>query len=221
MRSVTLRIVGCGTVVPPVRSGRVHRGSTERVNREVELEEVTLRVFLVLTVLVLLAMVWPSVALAGCEKDTDCKGDRICENEKCVSPAQAAPSPSSPSAKDVQRLEDLLNKTQCGGSFKVAQVKDYGVRCRHVVLGWYTFCPEVRHWTSEESWCGGATYLLLKDMTHWSEMSYVGVIKGDPVDGYCVTVAKERCLAITKSETISKEIADLAMRISGLPPHRR
>lgn len=29
----------------------------------------------------------------GCQKDTDCKGDRICEKGKCVAPA------ASPSAK--------------------------------------------------------------------------------------------------------------------------
>ena len=29
----------------------------------------------------------------GCGKDTDCKGDRICENQKCVSPPGAAVTP--------------------------------------------------------------------------------------------------------------------------------
>ena len=38
----------------------------------------------VVTALLVLAL--PSVALAGCEKDTDCKGDRICNEEKCVEP---------------------------------------------------------------------------------------------------------------------------------------
>lgn len=28
----------------------------------------------------------------GCEYDTQCKGDRICENGKCTAPAPAAPS---------------------------------------------------------------------------------------------------------------------------------
>ena len=28
----------------------------------------------------------PSSGQGGCEKDTDCKGDRVCESGKCVSP---------------------------------------------------------------------------------------------------------------------------------------
>ena len=39
-----------------------------------------------------------SAAQAGCEKDTDCKGDRICEAGACVSPAPAAP-PASPATE--------------------------------------------------------------------------------------------------------------------------
>lgn len=38
----------------------------------------------------------PDVHAAGCEKDTDCKGDRICENSACVSPSATA-SPAEPS----------------------------------------------------------------------------------------------------------------------------
>jgi len=43
----------------------------------------------------------PSAQAAGCEKDTDCKGDRICENSACVSPASkadAAPDSDAPKA---------------------------------------------------------------------------------------------------------------------------
>ena len=32
------------------------------------------------------SLAWSSPALAGCEKDTDCKGDRICEQGACVTP---------------------------------------------------------------------------------------------------------------------------------------
>ncbi len=31
-----------------------------------------------------------SLVLAGCSKDTDCKGDRICERSTCVSPRQTS-----------------------------------------------------------------------------------------------------------------------------------
>ena len=41
------------------------------------------------------ALIWGLVhakpAWAGCEKDTDCKGDRICENSACVSPPSTSP----------------------------------------------------------------------------------------------------------------------------------
>src|SRR3954468_7652274 len=33
----------------------------------------------------------PGVALAECTKDTDCKGDRVCERGVCVAPADRAP----------------------------------------------------------------------------------------------------------------------------------
>jgi hypothetical protein len=34
-------------------------------------------------------MLAPAPAWAGCEKDTDCKGDRVCENGACVAPSGA------------------------------------------------------------------------------------------------------------------------------------
>ncbi len=37
----------------------------------------------------------PSPAVAGCTKDTDCKGDRICESGRCVEPPPP-PSAQSP-----------------------------------------------------------------------------------------------------------------------------
>ena len=43
-----------------------------------------------------------SPVLAGCEKDTDCKGDRICEEERCVEPA-----PSNPSEQPVEAPPSL------------------------------------------------------------------------------------------------------------------
>lgn len=38
-----------------------------------------------------LLLAWSSVAEAQCSKDTDCKGDRVCEGGKCVSPPPATP----------------------------------------------------------------------------------------------------------------------------------
>jgi hypothetical protein len=46
----------------------------------------------------------PSAAWAGCEKDTDCKGDRICENTICVNPP-AAPPPADPGPADAKARE--------------------------------------------------------------------------------------------------------------------
>lgn len=51
----------------------------------------------VLSLLALAACQGPAVAVgesSGCGKDTDCKGDRICENARCVAP----PSPTTASA---------------------------------------------------------------------------------------------------------------------------
>ncbi len=41
-----------------------------------------------------LTVVTPRLASAGCSKDTDCKGDRVCENGACVSPT-ATPEKAS------------------------------------------------------------------------------------------------------------------------------
>lgn len=46
----------------------------------------------------------------GCEKDTDCKGDRVCENNKCVAPVVVAPvtqelsAPPPPPPPEVRRV---------------------------------------------------------------------------------------------------------------------
>ena len=42
------------------------------------------------------------VAHAGCEKDTDCKGDRICEAGACVNP----PAAESPADSDEQQTKN-------------------------------------------------------------------------------------------------------------------
>ena len=50
-------------------------------------------------VLVFALCALPLAAHAGCDKDTDCKGDRICVNGQCVTPAAApviAPQPPPP-----------------------------------------------------------------------------------------------------------------------------
>src|SRR5688500_19378256 len=44
-----------------------------------------------------LVLVCSSLAHAQCTKDTDCKGDRVCEGGKCTSPA-VAPAASPPEA---------------------------------------------------------------------------------------------------------------------------
>jgi hypothetical protein len=43
---------------------------------------------------VLFAAQFSGVAHAGCDKDTDCKGDRICEAGTCVNPTASAPPPA-------------------------------------------------------------------------------------------------------------------------------
>ncbi len=58
----------------------------------------SLRLLLMAALAVVIAA--PALAEAGCTKDTDCKGDRICVEERCVDPAvssPAAPAPGAPS----------------------------------------------------------------------------------------------------------------------------
>jgi len=43
-----------------------------------------------------LALLWSSHASAQCTKDTDCRGDRICQQGTCVSPAPPPPNVSAP-----------------------------------------------------------------------------------------------------------------------------
>jgi len=49
-------------------------------------------------------------AQADCTKDTDCKGDRICEKGKCVEPGQIEQSPALINTKKQNSFEDLLRK---------------------------------------------------------------------------------------------------------------
>lgn len=54
-----------------------------------------------------LTMCFPIFTYAdGCEYDTQCKGDRICENGKCVAPASVAPT-----AKPADRGFGFLNSS--------------------------------------------------------------------------------------------------------------
>ena len=95
-----------------------------------------------LSAALLIAFGWPSVASGGCDKDTDCKGARICENQVCVSPAaprcekdtdcegdklcekevcvepqgKATPQVGG-GAADRSRLQELLNTSVCGGAW--------------------------------------------------------------------------------------------------------
>lgn len=69
-------------------------------------------------VVICLAASFPLYSYAdGCEYDTQCKGDRICENRKCVSPQPANQSPTSAaiSSKPAEHSSGLLgifNKPQ-------------------------------------------------------------------------------------------------------------
>ena len=45
----------------------------------------------------ILALIVATLISAGCDKDTDCKGDRVCEDGKCVAPAPiATPATQAP-----------------------------------------------------------------------------------------------------------------------------
>lgn len=53
-------------------------------------------------------MLWllTSLAIAGCEKDTDCKGDRICVEAECVDPPTPTAMPANPMLHGAPRLAD-------------------------------------------------------------------------------------------------------------------
>ena len=68
----------------------------------------------------LLASIAPSIAVAGCEKDTDCKGDRICVEGHCESPevgdgpAEPEPEPPPFNAPSIARvLMELPEWNRC------------------------------------------------------------------------------------------------------------
>ncbi len=54
--------------------------------------------------MVLALSVLTAVAWAGCDKDTDCKGDRVCESSACVEPDDGAPAPApAPSRRSTKK----------------------------------------------------------------------------------------------------------------------
>lgn len=50
-----------------------------------------------LQVVLLAAFIWAGEAAAQCSKDTDCKGDRVCEGGRCISPSVMLAPPTTPS----------------------------------------------------------------------------------------------------------------------------
>ena len=44
--------------------------------------------FLVSTVAIVLFLSWSPIAAKGCEYDSQCKGNRVCENGRCVSSSE-------------------------------------------------------------------------------------------------------------------------------------
>ncbi len=54
--------------------------------------------FLILPTALFMGLSFVTTAWAGCEKDTDCKGDRICEANECVDPTQTPASTAAPEA---------------------------------------------------------------------------------------------------------------------------
>lgn len=79
--------------------------------------------------LAILTLLLGHQAWAGCDKDTDCKGDRICEDGVCVDPSSSAPSTAShaPSARTPEGItaQDI--------KFANGRVKD--IR-RRELIGW-------------------------------------------------------------------------------------
>lgn len=53
-------------------------------------------------------LLFSGVARAQCTKDTDCKGDRICEEGKCTSPVPVTPAPAPPAAAVAPALPPVV-----------------------------------------------------------------------------------------------------------------
>jgi hypothetical protein len=75
-----------------------------------------------LFVVVLAGCEQPQQAAAGCGKDTDCKGDRLCESGRCVSPpspaaivADVPPAPSARAPADPSGFAKLRLNTEPDG----------------------------------------------------------------------------------------------------------
>jgi len=108
-----------------------------------------------------LSLAWlacPSSARAGCEKDTDCKGDRICEDGACTDPGGGAKVPKPPErdiAADRRELQVLLGETGCNH----AEVLDYGFRCKRGIRA------------LAELEIDGYEYSLVSGTIHWREIT--------------------------------------------------
>lgn len=61
----------------------------------------------------------------GCSRDTDCKGDRICENRVCVAPAQAT-SAQPKEASSAHRHRGLFLRPDIGFGYLTASMSDQG-----------------------------------------------------------------------------------------------
>ena len=124
-----------------------------------------MQVFAIILGVLLTGLALPNSAEAGCAKDTDCKGDRICENEKCVDdagPKEAALiDPAAALARARTELQSLLRNTSCGEG---AVVKEYGFTCDP---------PRLATWEVDRH-----EFPLVRDTTHWKEIQHLQVPEG-------------------------------------------
>lgn len=70
--------------------------------------------------ILLCIMFWMAApAQAGCTKDTDCKGDRICVNSLCVSPPATSSTPAVPSGPAVPSAQPIPSTQPFADNYRV------------------------------------------------------------------------------------------------------
>jgi hypothetical protein len=62
----------------------------------------------------------------GCSKDTDCKGDRVCENRVCVAPQAQATWAQPPQASSAHRHRGFFLRPDIGFGYLTASTSDLG-----------------------------------------------------------------------------------------------
>jgi len=82
-------------------------------------------------------------ASGGCEKDTDCKGDRICVAGQCQAPTRDAPAPSGPTRSNVAGRGALPLGPEHYADDRLANLADSWVGIQADIGGFLCYGPAI------------------------------------------------------------------------------